>query len=239
MSTSGHRFATTHWSVVLAAGHATDTNASEALEQLCCCYWYPIYAYIRRHGYSPQDAEDLTQEFFARLLARNDLARADPHKGRFRSFLLGAVNHLLCDERDRSLRLKRGGGQRPISFDEGAAEDRYRLEPADAHTPERVFERAWVTTLLDGAARRLRDEYLAKGKAELYEHLTHFRQDAPGHQNYAELGARLGLSESAVKSAVWRFRRRHHQLVREEIAQTVADPAHIDDEIRYLLHVLA
>ena len=121
MSSGGSRFATTHWSVVLVAGHATDTNAPQALEQLCRSYWHPIYAYIRRHGYSPQDAEDSTQEFFARLLARDDLARADPHKGKFRSFLLGAVNHLLCDERDKSLRLKRGGGERPISVRRGRA----------------------------------------------------------------------------------------------------------------------
>ena len=232
-------FATTHWSLILAAGQRSDdARASEALENLCRIYWYPLYAYIRRRGYTPGDAQDLTQEFFARLLARDYLARADPHAGKFRSFLLAGINYLLCDERDKARRLKRGGGQKVISFDEEAAEVRYRLEPADNMTPERVFERSWVATLLERAARQLREEYAVAGKAALYDQLTEFRLDAPGQRAYGEVAAQLGQSESAVKSAILRLRRRHHQLVRREIAQTVADPSDVDGEIRYLLRMM-
>jgi len=231
-------FVTTHWSVVLAAGRGTGVQAPAALEQLCRTYWYPLYAYVRRRGYGPADAEDLTQEFFARLLARDYLARADPHRGRFRSFLLAGVKHLLSDERDKAQRLKRGAGNRPISFDEEAAEGRYRLEPTDALTPERVFERTWVATLLERAALRLREEYADLGKADLFEQLTEFRLDAPGQRPYAEVASQSALSQSAVKSAIRRLRQRHNELVREEIAHTVADPADVDDEIRYLLQVL-
>jgi RNA polymerase sigma-70 factor (ECF subfamily) len=204
---------------------------------LCRAYWYPLYAYVRRHGHAPADAEDLTQEFFTRLLASDYLARADPEKGRFRAFLLTGVKYLLCDEQDRARRLKRGGGQRTISFD--GAEGRYRLEPAETLTPELLFERAWVVTLLNRAAHRLREAYTASGHAALYEHLAGFRQDAPGQPAYAEVAERLGTTEAAIKSAIWRLRRRHHDLVREEIAHTVADPADVDAEIRHLLRVLA
>jgi RNA polymerase sigma-70 factor (ECF subfamily) len=236
---SRREFATTQWSLVLAAGQRSDdARASEALENLCRIYWYPLYAYIRRRGYTPGDAEDLTQEFFARLLARDYLARADPHAGKFRSFLLAGINNLICDERDKARRLKRGGGQKVISFDGEAADARYRLQPAEMMTPERLFERSWVATLLERAARRLREEYASAGKAMLYDQLTEFRLDAPGQRTYGEVAAQLGQSESAVKSAILRLRRRHHQLVREEIAQTVADPSDVDGEIRYLLRML-
>lgn len=232
-------FATTHWSVVLAVGRASHPEAQAALEQLCRTYWYPLYAYARRQGCDREDALDLTQEFFARLLTKNYLARADPHKGKFRSFLLAGIRNLLCDERDKAHRLKRGGRQRVISFDQQAAEDRYGLEPVDEMTPERLFERSWAATLLERAAIRLREEYAAAGKVELFEQLTEFRLDAPEHRAYASVAARLGWSESAVKSAIRRFRQRHHQLVREEIAHTVANPAEVDEEIRYLLNVVA
>jgi RNA polymerase sigma factor (sigma-70 family) len=231
-------FPSTHWSVVVEAGQRSDAQASEALEHLCRSYWYPLYAYIRRRGYSSKDAEDLTQEFFARLLAGDFLARADPQKGKFRSFLLGGINFLLCDERDRANRLKRGAGQELISFDQAGAEARYRLEPADTMTPERLFERSWVMTLLERAADRLREEYAAAGKARLHAHLTGFRLDVPGQPPYREVAEQLGQSGSAIKSAILRLRRRHRQLVREEIAQTVADPADVDEEIRYLMLVL-
>jgi RNA polymerase sigma factor (sigma-70 family) len=232
-------FATTRWSLVLAAGQRRENaRAAEALENLCRIYWYPLYAYIRRRGYTPEDAEDLTQEFFARLLARDYVARADPHSGKFRSFLLAGINHLLSDERDKALRLKRGGGQKVISFDEGAAEARYRMEPVDRMTPERLFERSWIAALLARAAGRLREEYETAGKAGLHDQLTEFRLDATGQRAYGEVATQLGLSESAVKSAILRLRRRHHQLVREEIAETVADPSEVDNEIYYLLRTL-
>lgn len=232
-------FATTHWSVVLAAGHQESSQAAEALDKLCRSYWYPLYACVRREGFGPEDSQDLTQEFFARLLARDYVARADPHRGKFRSFLLTGLKHFLSDERDKARRLKRGGGAQVISFDAQVAEDRYHLEPVDHLTPERVFERNWATTLLERVAARLRDEYVASGRAELHEQLTEFRLDAPEQRPYAEVAARVGVSESAVKSAIHRLRQRHHQLVREEITQTLADPAAADEEIRYLLGVMA
>jgi RNA polymerase sigma factor (sigma-70 family) len=236
---AGGVFATTHWSVVLAAADAQSPQAGAALEQLCRTYWYPLYAYVRRCGHGHEDAEDLTQEFFARLLAKDFLARADPHKGRFRSFLLSGIKYLLCDQHDRAQRLKRGGGQKVIAFDAQAAEARYRLEPADELTPELVFERSWTATLIERAAERLREEYHAAGKAKEYEQLTEFRLDASACRAYTEVAAQLGLSEGAVKSAIRRLRERHQCLVREEIAQTVASPAEVDEEIRYLLRLLA
>jgi RNA polymerase sigma factor (sigma-70 family) len=231
-------FATTHWSVVLAAGYRESPQAAEALEKLCRTYWYPLYACVRRRGYGPEDAQDLTQEFFARLLAKDYLARADPEAGKFRSFLLTGLKRLLCDEWDKSRRLKRGGGRQVLSFDEKLAEDRYRLEPVDNVTPEVLFERSWAATLLERAAGRLREEYQAAGRAELYEQLTEFQLDASQPRTYAEAATQLGLSHSAVKSAIHRLRQRHLQLVRDEIAQTVADPAEVDEEIRYLLGVI-
>ncbi len=231
-------FATTHWSVVLGAGRHGSVQAAEALEELCRTYWYPLYAYVRRHGYRPEDAQDLTQEFFARLLAKDYLAHADPEGGKFRSFLLTGLKRFLCDEWDKSRRLKRGGGCKVLSFDERLAEDRYGLEPTDKATPEVLFERSWVATLMERAADRLREEYRAAGRGELHEQLTEFRLDASQERAYAEVAAQLGLSQSAVKSAIHRLRQRHLQLVRDEIAQTVADPAELEEEIRYLLGVI-
>ena len=231
-------FATTHWSVVLTAGRGESPRAAEALEQLCGTYWYPLYACVRRQGYNPDDAQDLTQEFFAHLLASDYLTRADPQSGKFRSFLLTGLKRFLCDQWDKAHRLKRGGGQKLISFDQQTAEERYRLEPADLLTPERLFERSWAATLLERAAGRLRDEYAAAGKAVLYNQLTEFRLDVSEQRAYAEVAAELGLSESALKSAIRRLRQRHLQLVRDEIAQTVANPGEVDEEIRYLLTVV-
>ena len=229
-------FATTHWSVVLAAAHGGD-DASAALEQLCRIYWLPLYAYVRRHGYSHADAEDLTQEFFARLLARGYLARADPAKGRFRSFLLAGIKYLLCDERDKARRLKRGAAEVVLPLDAGA-EARHRRVADDTLTPDRMFERAWLSALLTQAAERLRDEYVDAGQGALFGALVEFRLDGDSSLSYAEVAERLGQSQSAVKSAIWRLRQRHHQLVREEIARTVADPSEIDDEIRHLLSIV-
>jgi RNA polymerase sigma factor (sigma-70 family) len=231
-------FATTHWSVVMAAGDRANPAATEALERLCRTYWYPLYAYVRRRGYEAADAEDFTQEFFARLLAGDYLARANPEKGRFRAFLLSGIKYLLSDERDKARSLKRGGAAPRISFDQADAEQRYRLEPLDTLTPERAFEKTWVATLLDGAGRRLRGEYLAAGKGELYERLNGFCLQGSGQPSYAEEAARLHITESAVKSAIWRLRQRHQEIVREEVAQTLDDAEDMDDEIRYLLQVI-
>ena len=231
-------FATTHWSVVLAASHQASQPAAEALDTLCRTYWYPLYAYARRRGCTPEDAQDVVQEFFARFLARDYVARADPDKGKFRSFLLAGLKHLLCNEWAKARCLKRGGGQPPLSLDAQAAEDRFRLEPADQRTPEHLYERSWAMTLLERAASRLRDEYAAAGKIELFEQLTEFRLDAAEPRSYAEVAGRLSLSEGAVKSAIHRLRQRHLELVREEISHTLADPSELQDEVRYLLGVL-
>ena len=232
-------FATTHWSVVLATAGEDQPQATAALEQLCQTYWYPLYAYVRRRGYSPEDAQDLTQQFFLRFLRKNYPAQADRAKGRFRSFLLLTLNHFLSDERERATTRKRGGGQVFISLDEQAPEDRYRLEPADELDPEKVFERRWAQTILDQALARLRTEFVSSGRAEHYEVLKSFE---PGEQktlSYAEAAARLGVSESAVKSMIHRLRQRHRELVREEIAQTVSSVSEIDEELRHLLAVIS
>jgi len=224
--------------VVLAAGQQELPQAASALETLCRSYWYPLYAYVRRRGYGPEDAQDLTQDFFAQLLRKNYPARADRVKGRFRSFLLHALNQSLIDHRERASALKRGGGQVFISLDEESPEERYRLEVADELTPEKLFERRWAQTVLDHALARLRSEFVAAGKGETYEVLQAFE---PGEQcplSYAEAAARLGVSESAVKSMIHRLRQRHRELVREEIAHTVPTVAEIDEELRHLVAVL-
>ena len=231
-------FATTHWSVVLAAGQSTDTQASEALEQLCHTYWYPLYAYVRREGYNPADAQDLTQGFFARLLARDSLAQVGPQKGKFRSFLLAALRHFLSDQRNRARAVKRGGGAEVLSLDAQEAEERYRLEPVDRLDAERIYERRWALTLLEQALTRLRDENAAAGKAELFEQLRGFVA-GDSDVSCGEAAPQLGLTESAVKSTLHRLRQRYRELVREEIAHTVDDPAEIEPEIRYLIGVMS
>ena len=232
-------FATTHWSVVLATADQDPSQAAAALEQLCRTYWYPLYAYVRHRGYSPEDAQDLTQEYFARLLKRNYPAQADRAKGKFRSFLLLTLNHFLSDEHERATTRKRGGGQPTVSLDGLNSEDRYRLEIADELSPEKLFERRWAQTVLDQALARLRAEFVADGKAEHYEILKAFE---PGEQkaiSYAEAAVRLGVSESAVKSLVHRLRQRHRELVREEIARTVSTAAEVDEELHYLIAVIS
>jgi len=232
-------FTTTHWSVVLTAGEEQSPQAAQALATLCRTYWYPLYAYIRRRGYSPEDAQDLTQEYFARLLKRNYPAQADRAKGKFRSFLLLTLNHFLSDDHERATTRKRGGGQPTVSLDGLNSEDRYRLEIADELSPEKLFERRWAQTVLDQALARLQAEFVADGKAEHYEILKAFE---PGEQktvSYAEAAVQLGVSESAVKSLVHRLRQRHGELVREEIAHTVSTAAEIDEELRYLIAVIS
>lgn len=232
-------FTTTHWSVVLAAEQSSTPAALEALEKLCRDYWYPLYAFVRRQGHNPPDAQDLTQDFFARFLEKNYLAQVHPAKGKFRSFLLAALKHFLADEWDKLRTAKRGGGQVPISLDEQSPEERYRLEPADEMSAEKIFERRWALTVLEQARTRLRDEYVSRGKGELYHGLRPFEGGEQGGATYAELGNQLGLTESAVKAAAHRLRQRYHELVREEIAQTVSKPAEIDEEIRYLIRVIS
>ena len=224
---------------MLAASQETSPQATEALEKLCRAYWYPLYVFIRRQGYGPQDAQDLTQGFFTRLLEKNYLAQANRQKGRFRSFLLAALKHFVSDERDKAKAQKRGGGQALISLDEQIAEKRYRVEPADIMSAEKLFERRWALTLLEQARARLRNEYVAAGKAEFYDELKILETGEKNMVTYAELAVRLGTTESAIKSAVPRLRRRYAELVREEVAHTVNSPSEIDEEIRYLIAVIS
>ena len=228
-------FATTHWSVVLAAGQSTDAQASEALEQLCRTYWYPLYAYVRRRGYKPEDAEDLTQEFFARFLAGKYLARVNRERAKFRSYLLGALNHFLADAWDHAHRIKRGGTQALQTFDVRSAESRYTLEPVEELNPDRLFDRRWALTVLDQVLSRLRQEYERSGKGRLFEKLSAFLPGDAEAESYGDLAGELEMTESAVRVAVHRLRRRYGQLFSSEVAHTVSHPAEIQDEMRYLL----
>ena len=230
---------TTHWSVVLAAGQNNAAGAQAALASLCQTYWYPLYAYVRRRGHKPEDAQDLTQEFFARLLKHNWLSRADQQRGRFRSSLLSAMNHFLADEWDKARAQKRGGGQMPVPLQFDTAETRYGHEPVDNTTPEQNYERRWALTLLDEVLRRLRSEYEQEGRAELFATLHPCLVGDRSSQPYAELAVKLGVSEGAVKSAVHRLRQRYRQLLHDEIAQTVAEPGEVNEELRHLFAVLA
>jgi RNA polymerase sigma factor (sigma-70 family) len=231
-------FATTRWSVVLTAGRADSDQAAAALETLCQSYWYPLYAFVRRQGRSPADAQDLTQEFFTRLLQSDSLRQAHPDKGRFRSFLLAALKHFLANEWDRVSALKRGGGKPPFSLDALTAEQRYAFEPVDGESPEKIYDRRWALTVLDQVMARLRREYAAEGKTDLFDDLkdtlTGNRQTLP----YAKLGAKLGMSEGAVKVAAHRLRRRYRHRLMEEIAETVSVQGEVDEELRYLVKVL-
>lgn len=233
-------FLTTHWSVVLdAQRHSDSTRASNALARLCQTYWYPLYAYVRRTGQGPEDAQDLTQEFFRRLVGMEYLKAVDPARGKFRSFLLSALKHFLANEWDRSRALKRGGGKPLISLDDTEAEARYALEPVENSSPDKVYERRWATTLLDHVLARLRKEYSETGKENIYEQLKQTLTFESVTAPYADIAARLEMSEGAVKVAVHRLRARYRELLREEIAQTVTSAADVEEEIRFLFTVLS
>lgn len=232
-------FPTTHWSVVLSAGREASAEAAQALETLCRTYWYPLYVYVRRRGYGREDAQDLTQGFFAHLLERDFLRGVSQEKGRFRSFLLAALNHFLSDQWDRSRAAKRGHGQPPISLDADLAERRYRAEGCDMLTPQLAYERFWAATLLERAQTRLADEYAAHGKADLLRQLEEFPLGERAESSFRECAARLGLRESALKSDVHRMRARYRELLREEVACTVSDPGEVAGEIHYLIAVVS
>jgi len=232
-------FVATRWTVVLTAGRSDTTHARAALAQLCEAYWYPLYAYVRRKGYSPPDAEDLTQAFFARVLEEHFVAAADKEKGRFRSFLLTRLNHFLADEWDRLQAQKRGGGQRLIPLEGGTAETRYQIEPADPRSPDKLFEYRWAVTLLERVFERLRQEYEKNSKAALFGELQGCLTQARAAVPYAEVGARMGLSEGALRVAVHRLRQRYRDLLRAEIDDTVSGPEAVEEELRHLFRVLA
>ena len=235
---AGDVFATTRWTVVLAAGHRGAPQADAALEELCRTYWYPLYAYVRRQGHSREDAEDLTQAFFARLLEKNYLEGISTEKGKFRAFLLVAVKRFLANEWDRANRQKRGGGLRPLSLDWQEADTRYQIHPADDLSPDKLYDRAWAVTMLERVITRLRDESSAEGKAKLYEQLKTFLMAGQSDIPCAQAAAALELTEGAVRVAIHRLRRRYRELLREEVAQTLSDPAQADEEMHALFSAL-
>ena len=227
-------FASTHWSVVLNARDDAAPQARAALETLCRAYWYPLYGWLRRQGYGMHDAQDLTQSFFGHLLANQNLQRVDRTKGKFRSFLLASLKNFVANEWDRSRALKRGVEFSFVSVDEEFGEDRLRRGPSHDSTPDKAFEQSWALTLLDAVLARLRTEYEAAGKADLFDTLQGYLSGNRGGTPYAETAARLNLTEGAVKMGVSRLRRRFGELLRTEIAQTVSSPQEINEEIRCL-----
>jgi DNA-directed RNA polymerase specialized sigma24 family protein len=232
-------FPRTHWSVVLGAGHSSTPGAEAALEQLCRSYWYPLYAYLRRSGHNEADAQDLIQSFFSTLIERKWVAAADPAKGRFRSFLLVCLKRFVSVQAQKAHALKRGGGNVMISLDDQDAAERYTLESVEDLAPEVVFDRRWALTLLERAWDRLRAECEASGKEALFAYLRAAETEETQAQSYQHLSATLGMTESALKSALFRLRARYREILREEVAQTVSDPREVDDEIRYLLKVVS
>ena len=230
-------FATTHWSVVLEA-QGESPAAQEALERLCRIYWRPIYSFLRRQGISADDAQDLTQGFFALLLERRNLATVRREKGRLRSYLLSALKHFLVDEHRRTMAIKRGKGERLIPLEELRAEERSGMEPADPLTAERIYERRWASTLLDRVLSQLEDKYRTRGNAALFDSFNQLLADEPGTPSQADIAAQLGMTENAVSQAFYRFRQSYQSLLREEIAHTVATPGDIENELRYLIAVI-
>jgi RNA polymerase sigma-70 factor (ECF subfamily) len=237
--TGAHEFTTTHWSVVLSAGRDSSTQASDALAKLCRTYWWPLYVFVRRQGYSPHDAQDLTQSFFARLLEKNYLSAVDPRKGKFRSFLLATLEHFLANEWRRAHAQKRGGRFTFVSIDAESAEQQYLQVPASNLSPGQLFEQQWAMTLLDQTLARLYEEFVASGKGALFGDLKIFLTGEKQAASYAELAAKLGMTEAALKMAVSRMRKRYGELLRAEIANTVANPAEIDEELRALFAALS
>lgn len=232
------QFRETHWSVVMAAADPNTGRAQIALETLCRTYWYPLYAFLRRQGRTPEQAKDLTQEFFVHILEKETLARARRERGKFRTFLLTVLRHLVSDLREKEHALKRGGGQALISLDADEAEQRFACEPATELDPEKIFNRRWAMTVLDAVLARLAGEYTARGKQALYEQIHDLLLDKKGAASQGEIAARLGVKEGTINSEVFRLRQRFRELFRAEIAATVADPSQIDEEARDLFATL-
>jgi RNA polymerase sigma-70 factor (ECF subfamily) len=237
--TAGGEFHTTHWSQVVRASAEDSPSGQEALAKLCQAYWYPLYAYVRRRGHAPHEAEDLTQSFFARLLEKEYLKQADRDRGRFRTFLLSSLGHFLDNEWDRDKTLKRGGGYSFISWDAQPSEERYREEPFHHLTPEKMYERRWATTVLEAALEELKQAYEARGRGQLFEALQIYLSGDRQAQPQAEVAVRLGLSESALKVAIHRLRRNFGKCLRAQVAHTVSSPDQIDDELRHALASLS
>ena len=222
---------------MLAAGERELPQAAEALEKLCRAYWYPLYVYVRRQGNSPEDAQDLTQDFLSRLLEKNYFAKADRDRGKFRTFLLGSLKNFLVNEWKRAGRLKRGGGVEFLSIDANVAEDRYATEPANEANPDAAYEQRWAVTLIEHVLATLRREYIAADKARLFEELKGFIWGDKSTASYAAIAGHLNLTEGTVKVSVHRLRQRFRELLRAEVAHTLARPEDVDDELRYLISV--
>jgi RNA polymerase sigma-70 factor (ECF subfamily) len=231
------QFTTTHWSIVVEA-QGESAAAQEALEKLCRIYWRPIFSFVQRQDTGPQEAEDLTQAFFADLLEHRSLTAVRKEKGRFRSYLLGALKYFLADERRRTMAIKRGKGQRLIPLDELRSDERVEMEPTDPVTAEQIYERRWASTVLERVLGLLKNEYGVSGNAVLFDSLKQLLPDEPGAPSQANVAAQLGMTENAVRQAFYRFRQRYQSILREEIAQTVATPADVEDELRHLIAVI-
>ena len=234
----GGAFVTTRWSVILAAQQESP-HAEAALETLCRAYWKPLYAFVRRQGLNRDDARDLTQGFFALLLERRDLDAVRKEKGRFRSYLLTAFKNFLTDEWRRTMAIKRGKGEEPIPLDEMDTEERIEMEAADRMTPELIYEQRWASTVLQRVLGQLKDEYRVAGNDRLFDALKQLLPDEPGAPSQADIAGQIGMTENAVRQAFFRFRKRYQVLLREEIAHTVASPSEVEDELRYLISVVA
>lgn len=235
----GDYFATTRWTVVLSAGRKSSPDSDRALAELCQTYWYPLYAYVRRRGKTKEDAEDLVQAFFERFLEKNYLEGLAAERGRFRAFLLASLKHFLANEHDRAQRQKRGGGAEHLSLNWRDAEDRFHLDPPDPANPEQLFDREWALALLDRVVARLAGECERDGKAALFEPAKAFLTVGSDTLPYASAAAAAGLDEGAMRVAVYRLRKRYRELLREEITQTLADPARMEEEMRSLMAALA
>ena len=230
-------FSTTNWSVVLEA-QGQSPAAQEALEKLCNTYWRPVYSFIRREGTGHEEAEDLTQAFFALLLQRRNFGDVRKEKGRLRSYLLTSLKHFLVSQHRRTVTVKRGKGQQPVPLEELAAIGRADIEPADHLSADRIYERRWALTLMEEVLRRLRDEYVMAGNAELFDLLKQLLPDEPGAPSRAEIALQLGMTDNALRQSFHRFRQRYQLLLREEISHTVAVASDIEDELRHLIRVL-
>jgi RNA polymerase sigma-70 factor (ECF subfamily) len=233
-SAPGDIFATTHWTVVLAAGRQHSPEAARALEELCRTYWFPLYAYVRRRGPTKEDAEDLTQAFFARLLEKNPFAGLDSEKGKFRAYLLASLKHFLANARDKAQAQKRGGGGAHLSLDWQTADTKFQVAATQEPSPDKAFDREWALALLAKVIDRLQTECAAEGKAKLFDQLKLFLTAGRAETAQRETAKSLGIEEGAVRVAVHRLRKRFRQLLRDEIANTLADPAMVDDEMRAL-----
>ena len=235
----GDIFATTHWTVVLAAGQRHTPQSDGALEELCRTYWFPLYAYVRRRGHTKEDAEDFVQEFFARFLEKNYLAGLSAERGRFRAFLLAALKHFLANEWDKAQAQKRGGGAAHLSLDWQTADTKFQVAATNEPSPDKAFDREWALALLAKVIERLQQECAADGKAKLFEQLKIFLTAGKGALSHTDAAKKLGMDETAVRVAVHRLRKRYRQLLRDEISQTLADESQVDEEMRALFGAFA